>query len=238
MAQLQSIPSPSRTRSMSSQRRPEPDRQRRQGSGPVSTRPSGDGDAFVLDWEIPVRPGRGAMTSYRSRPIGVLPGGHGGLPGDPSRTPSGELAIAIGRSLGTVVVTLVGSLDTVAATRLAATLSDLIDGQGNLAVEVDLGALHRVAPSGVQVISAAAFDLERRGGRLSLRKARDDVLRALELAGLARFVGSPLEEPERKADPHSAGGPLSHLQDSRARAAHPALGGRQGNLQGGRNDRP
>src|SRR5437763_877240 len=69
------------------------------------------------------------------------------------------LSIVIGRFLGTVVVTLRGTLDTLAATRLAATLQDLIEGQGNLAIALDLRGLRQVAPSGLRVLSAAASGL-------------------------------------------------------------------------------
>jgi anti-anti-sigma factor len=185
-----------------------------------------DALAFALDWELPRQPVERSRRPSRSRPAGDAPRGAGNAPGDRPEAENGELAIAIGRSLGTVVVRLVGPMDALAATRLAATLDDLIDGQGNLGVAVDLTAVRRIAPSGLQVLSAAASDLERRGGRLSLRGSHNGMVNALQRAGLGRFVVAP------------AGRSVSHLANRRAMASHPAGRGSQGNPQGGWNDRP
>ncbi len=46
--------------------------------------------------------------------------------------------LVIGRALGTVVVTVRGELDAAAIARLERVLTDLIEGQGNLTVAVDL----------------------------------------------------------------------------------------------------
>ena len=139
--------------------------------------------------------------------------------------------IGIRRSRGVVVVAVVGSLGRGGATRLAATLSDLIQGQGNLAIAVNLRGVDRIAASGVQVLSVAAFELERRGGRLWLCDAPAGVLRALDLAGLVRVVGSPLrDEVEHEGAPEARR--LSQMQNMRARADHPAGSGRRGSVQG------
>lgn len=123
------------------------------------------------------------------------------------REVTGGLTIVIGRFLGTVVVTLRGTLGTLAATRLASTLADLIDGQGNLAVALDLRGLEYVAPSGLQVLAAAATRQEWRGGSFLLSEPNHDVVAALDGAHLSRFVGDP-----RQDDRTMAG----------ARAQHPA----------------
>jgi anti-anti-sigma factor len=182
-------------------------------------------DAFALDWELPPRPVERLRGSWWSRSVGDAPRATGNASGDRPEAQNGELAIVIGRSLGTVVVRLAGPMDALAATRRAATLDDLIDGQGNLGIAVDLTAVRRIAPSGLRVFSAAASDLERRGGRLSLWGSRNGVLNALQHAGLGRFIGAP------------AGRSLSHLANRRAMASHPAGRGGQGYPQGGRNDR-
>lgn len=175
------------------------------------------------------------MTSDWLRPVCDAPRRPCNSPTDHSETPNGELAIGIGRSLRMVVVTLVGPVDTPAARRLAATLSDLIDGQGNLAIALDLGDVRRVEPSGLQVLSDAAFGLDRRGGRLALCEARQGVLDALHLAGLGRFIGSPIaEEAARRASP-GVSWRSSRMANGRAAPDHPAGSGRR-NPQGGRND--
>ena len=186
---------------------------------------AGDGDAFALDWEVPRQPVERSRRSPWSRAVGDAPRGTENASGDRPEGQNSELAIAIGRSLGTVVVRLVGPMDALAATRLAATLDDLIDGQGNLGIAVDLSAVRRIAPSGLRVLSAAAADLERRGGRLSLGGSCNAVLTALQRAGLGRFIGDP------------AGRSLAHLVHRRAMASHPAGRGLHGNPQGGRDDR-
>ena len=151
-------------------------------------------------------------------------GDHDDGPAAPNRDP----AIAVGRSLGTVVVTVIGPLDPPMATHLAAALGDLIDGQGNLAVAVDLGDVHRIAPPGEQVLAAAACNLERRGGRLSLCKAHGSVLGALERAGLTRCVTSPPPQ-DSEGDPSGAGGrTVVRMRSRRPPAGHPAGSGRRG----------
>jgi anti-anti-sigma factor len=242
MAQLAPVPGPSRNRTKSAARHPGSDRQRRPVRNATSTSPTGDAGRFAVDWELPHQRDERRGRSYWSRSVGDASKGPGASAGDSSRdrpqAAKGELAIAIGRSLGTVVVTLVGSVDTLEATRLAATLHDLIDGQGNLAVAVDLSGVRRIAPSGLQVLSAAASDLQQRGGRLSLREARDGVLDALQLAGLGRFIGARfVHEAEGGPASGADGRTLTHLPNRRAAASHPAGSGRQGNSQGGSDDR-
>jgi hypothetical protein len=77
-------------------------------------------------------------------------------------------SLAIGRSQGTVVVTVGGEFDAGAMARLQDLLVDLIDGQGNVAVEVDLT---RVA-AGTRMIAAFAAVLRERfrGRNLTVRE--------------------------------------------------------------------
>ncbi len=236
MAELAPVPPPSRSRTASAELRLESDRGYLPVSGRATAWPAGDAGGLPrLDASPP--PVRRAMTPYWSRPVCDVPRGPRNSPAEHSEGPNGELAIGIGRSLGTVVVTLVGPVDTPAATRLAATLSDLIDGQGNLAIAVDLSDVRRVGPSGLQVLSDAAFDLERRGGRLSLCEARQGVLHALHLAGLGRFIGGPIvEEAGPRASPGGSGR-SSRSPNRRAAPDHPAGSGRERKPGGGRNDR-
>lgn len=106
-------------------------------------------------------------------------------------------SVAIGRFGGTIVVTLHGDLDRSRSATLASTLHDLIDGQGNLAVVVDLRDVGRIDVSGVDVLGSAADHIGRRGGELRLGGPSGVVFDALVLSGLARFIDVPFEREHR-----------------------------------------
>lgn len=144
-------------------------------------------------------------------------------------------SIVVGRFLGTVVVTLAGTLDTLAATRLAATLKDLIDGQGNLAIALDLRGVCQVAPSGLQVLSAAAAGIERRGGRLWLSEPADAIRRCFDGAGLTRLVGDPrTDDADLSHDARREERTNGSTARASARAHHPAGGPRRPDHYGDR----
>lgn len=136
-------------------------------------------------------------------------------------TPTGSLAI--GRSLSAVVVTLHGDLDLIASLRLAAALRDLIEGQGNLAVIVDLRDVRRIDGSGSDVLAAAAERIAGRGGELRLGGPTSAVFDVLVPAGLARFVSAPFEQVHR---PWSLGRHNTGASRLAGIKAHPAGGGR------------
>lgn len=159
------------------------------------------------------------------------PGVPGRAHGPERRETPTEFSIVIGRFLGTVVVTVKGTLDTLAATRLAATLHDLIEGQGNLAIAVDLKGLCHLAPSGLQVLSTAASGLERRGGCFSLSEPPDPLLRALDVAGLTRLIHHSRPRPGPRERGDGRGDALRPSGGGRAR--HPAGTGTRWNRQGG-----
>jgi anti-anti-sigma factor len=214
MAQLVPVPTTRRTCSMSAQLGLESKRQRTRASSRASTLPSRDASAFALDWELPRQLLETRGTSYWS-PVGDPRREPVNSPGDRAQPPNAPLAIAIRRCLGTVVVTLVGPLDALAVTGLAATLDDLIDGQGNLMVAVDLSGVRRISPSGLQVLSAAASHLERRGGHLSLCEAPDGALHTLQLAGLGRFIGGLIDKADRRATSGAGGRSLTRAKQAR-----------------------
>jgi anti-anti-sigma factor len=167
------------------------------------------------------------MTAYWPRDLPAEAHGPGSeAPG----TTGTSFSIVIGRCGGTVVVTLEGALDTLAAPLLANSLEDLIDAQGNLAVAVNLRGLDHVAPSGLRVLSGAASNLERRGGSLSLREPTGAVLRALDVAGLTRLIGhTPVTSILRRSREPS----LVLGASTGARARHPAGTGRRWDPHGG-----
>jgi anti-anti-sigma factor len=147
-----------------------------------------------------------------------------------------DFSIVVGRFLGTVVVTLAGTLDALAATRLGATLQDLIDGQGNLAIAIDLRGVCQVAPSGLQVLSDAAYGIERRGGRLSLSDPPDAIRCCLDSAGLSRLVGSPRTkeaDADLSQDARGREGSIEVAASAIARAHHPAGRARAVDRSGG-----
>lgn len=119
-----------------------------------------------------------------------------------ARGPAGSLVV--GRYMGTVIVTLHGELHLRASVYLAGVLRDLIDGQGNLAVVVDLADVDGIDRSGLDVLASAADRTAGRGGVLRLGGATGEVFDALSLAGMGRLFTMPLEEahraPRRRGD--------------------------------------
>lgn len=100
-------------------------------------------------------------------------------------------SLVVSRALGTVVVAVRGELGRSSSAPFGVVLTDLIDGQGNLAVIVDVGDLERIGPAGLDVLAAGARALEQRGGRLTLREPSPEVRDALMLAGLIGLVAAP-----------------------------------------------
>jgi anti-anti-sigma regulatory factor len=105
------------------------------------------------------------------------------------RTPPIEAStIAVARSAGTVVVTIRGLLDAEASKNLGSILADLIDGQGNMSIVVDLREASAGDPDCLWMLTEAAERAYRRGGTMRLDGATE-VTSALQLRGLDVFVG-------------------------------------------------
>jgi len=96
------------------------------------------------------------------------------------------LATRVGRAPGRVVVGLTGELDASTAPALRRLLDDLVEGQGNLNVAVDLSGLAWVDADGLGALVASAQRLRARGRRLTLTGVRPRTYGALEAAGLTR----------------------------------------------------
>ena len=106
--------------------------------------------------------------------------------------PSGESpTLIVSRTFGTVVLALHGEIEGSGPPYLGAVLHDLIDGQGNLALVVDLGAARGLDHSVVEVLSAAARSMNRRGGWLRLARPSQAVTRALTAGELAHLTVDP-----------------------------------------------
>ncbi len=79
-----------------------------------------------------------------------------------------ERPLRVSRDFGAVVVAIDGDLDVPASIRLGAALGDLIEGQGNLAVTVDLHRVGNIDPRALGVFAAAARLASVRGGSLNV----------------------------------------------------------------------
>lgn len=97
-------------------------------------------------------------------------------------------AIVVGRHEGTVVVTVHGVLDLVKAGQLGIILVDLIDGQGNLSIVVDLNHATAGDADSLLVFTDAAERAQRRGGTVRLDGPPPVVQNTLELRGLDAFL--------------------------------------------------
>ena len=108
-------------------------------------------------------------------------------------TPVKPFSIVVGRVSGSVLVTVHGDLDMSRAARLGNILADLIDGQGNLSVVVDLQDATTTEPDGLLVFTDAAERARRRGGKVLLNEPNPTLGVELELRGLDHFVGSTFD---------------------------------------------
>ena len=99
-------------------------------------------------------------------------------------------SIVVSRNRGTVVVTVHGELDLPRAGDLGALLADLIDGQGNLSVVVDLHDATASDADCLGVFTDAAERARRHGGMIRVSEPPAPIYSALQLRGLDNFVGS------------------------------------------------
>ncbi len=97
----------------------------------------------------------------------------------------GDYSFHIARELGAVVVTVRGYLDLARSIRLGVVLGDLIDGQGNLTVGVDLRDVASFDPAGLGVFAVAAKLAGHHGGELTLTPSSGHSSRPLEATGAA-----------------------------------------------------
>lgn len=116
---------------------------------------------------------------------------------------TGATRVVIGRYGGTVVVTVHGELDLAGGAGLEHALVDLIDGQGNLSVIVDLRDATASDGEHVLVVADAAERADARGGAITLCAPPDLVVEALRARGLEHLVrpsfssAYPVRRPER-----------------------------------------
>ena len=111
-----------------------------------------------------------------------------------------EFSIVFSRAFAKVVVRVHGVLDADSAPELKDRLADLIDGQGNRQVIMDLRRVSDVDFAGVMVLFDAVMRMEEYGGELLLSGPTSGVAERLRAAGLGEVV---LITPEWT---HPAGG--------------------------------
>ncbi len=118
--------------------------------------------------------GEQAKESLLSAPMNMEPSGQPELTSGPLSGPVRDaprvqagLRIEIGRIGSRVKVAVSGTLDACHGEHLGRVLSDLIDGQGNLRVEVDLAGLDEFDSSGLGILVAAREEMRRHRGELA-----------------------------------------------------------------------
>jgi len=97
-----------------------------------------------------------------------------------------RFSLTCSRALGAVVVRVEGDLDAAAAGELQTHLAELIEGQGNLDIILDLSGLTSFDATGVEVFLDALGRLRQRGGELTLSAPSPVVGSLLERTGLNR----------------------------------------------------
>jgi anti-anti-sigma factor len=101
--------------------------------------------------------------------------------------PASNVSLVVGRGLGTVVVTVEGELDLAGCQLLENVLTDLIEGQGNLTVAVDLSKAI-VEPEALMVFIDAARQARRLGSRFVLKEPPTHTHEALQSGGFDDLV--------------------------------------------------
>jgi anti-anti-sigma factor len=100
------------------------------------------------------------------------------------------LTIAVGRAIGTVVVTVRGEIGEHDAAHLNAVLDDILEENEKPEVVVDLRRLHQASGSAVAALAAAAALAAERGIAFRLSESTPQVRRSLESAGLSYAFGA------------------------------------------------
>lgn len=103
-----------------------------------------------------------------------------------------DFSLAFSRALGKVIVEIHGALGADRAQELKDRLVDVIDGQGNRQVVLDLRGTTHIDPAGFKVLLEALRRMQSMGGDLVLSGPTPGVQGALATAGLDKvFVVTP-----------------------------------------------
>lgn len=99
-----------------------------------------------------------------------------------------DFSLGFSRALGKVVVHVHGALDATTADQLHHRLVDIIDGQGNRSVVLDLTRMTLIDPAGSSVLVDARNRMQAQGGELILSGPTSEVAEAFAAAGLDRVL--------------------------------------------------
>lgn len=100
--------------------------------------------------------------------------------------PFASFTFTVSRIEGRVLVRVGGELDAYSSPHLRSTLLDLIDGQGNLALVIDLGNLDFIDSTGLSVLMTALRRSRDHGGDVVLRHPRPSTMRLLRITAMDR----------------------------------------------------
>lgn len=100
--------------------------------------------------------------------------------------PFASFSVTVSRLEGRVLVRVGGELDAYSSPYLRSTLLDLIDGQGNLALVIDLANLEFIDSTGLAVLVTALRQSRAHGGNVVLRQPRPSTMRLLRITAMDR----------------------------------------------------
>ena len=93
------------------------------------------------------------------------------------------LSVRFSRQDETVVLHLAGELDVATAPVLQDALCGVIEDQGNLAVQLELGEMAFIDSTGLSILAGALRRLREKGGDLSLANIRPETLKVFDIVG-------------------------------------------------------
>lgn len=114
-----------------------------------------------------------------------------------------DFSLAFSRALGKVIVHIHGVLDVSTAPELQDRLVDVIDGQGNRQLVLELRRTTRIDSAGFSVLVDALRRQRKRGGDLVVSGPTSDVAQAFVAAGLDKAF---LITPSWAHPAHGSGG--------------------------------
>ncbi|HEX3620986.1 MAG TPA: STAS domain-containing protein [Acidimicrobiales bacterium] len=115
-----------------------------------------------------------------------------------------RFSLGFSRVDGRVIVSVEGALDGASAPQLRDRLRDLIEGQGNRHLVLDLARTTRVDPAGLAVLVGARGRLRTAGGELVLAGLSDEIACSLAAVGLDRVFPIAPSDAARANEAHGA----------------------------------
>jgi len=117
----------------------------------------------------------------------------------------GPNLLSIARTKGGVIVTMHGDLEADRTPLLGRFLSDLIDGQGNLDIVIDLRDVATIDGKSIDLLAAASQHTRARGGRLVLSTPFPEIRDDLRHAGLRIIHQAGSRRPSDVRPPPAVG---------------------------------